>query len=82
MRSTASPAMAALHMRNYTFQGHEATPEEMAKLVLAQAEEHQWMEDNLPEDDAALPFSEADISALRQARIKVGQDLVYMRFDQ
>jgi very-short-patch-repair endonuclease/Cdc6-like AAA superfamily ATPase len=69
---------AALHMRNYTFQGREATPEEMAKLVLAQADEHQWMDDDLPEGNAAMPFSEADISAIRQARIKVGQDLVYL----
>jgi very-short-patch-repair endonuclease len=69
---------AALHMRNYTFQGHEVTPEEMAKLVLAQVDEHQWMDDDLPEGDAAIPFSEADISGLRQARIKVGQDLVYL----
>jgi very-short-patch-repair endonuclease len=69
---------AALHMRNYTFQGREVTPEEMAKLVLAQVDEHQWMDDDLPEGGAALPFTDADISALRQARVRVGQDLVYL----
>jgi very-short-patch-repair endonuclease len=68
---------AALHMRNYTFQGREVTPEEMAKLVISQVDEHQWMEDDLPESDA-LPFNETDISLLRQARIKVGQDLPYL----
>ena len=39
-------------MRNYTFQGREVTPEEMAKLVLAQVDEHQWLDDDLPEGDA------------------------------
>ena len=66
-------------MRNYTFQGHEVTPEEMAKLVLAQADEHQWMDDDLPEaDHKSLPFNDSDISALRRARLKVGKDLPYL----
>jgi very-short-patch-repair endonuclease len=69
---------AAQHMKNYTFQGREVTPEEMAKLVLSQADDHQWMDDDLPEDDTAMPFSEADVSALRLARIKVGKDIVYL----
>lgn len=69
---------AALHMRNYTFQGRDVTPEEMAKLVLSQVDEHQWMDDDLPEGDAAIPFSEVEVSALRQARIKVGQNLAYL----
>lgn len=70
---------AAEHMRSYTFQGREVSPEEMAKLVLAQADEHQWMDDNLPEDDAELSFSEADVNGLRQARIQVGDDLRYLK---
>ena len=37
---------AAQHMRNYTFQGQEVTPEEMAKLVLSQVDEHQWIDDH------------------------------------
>ena len=70
---------AAQHMQNYTFQGQEVTPEEMAKLVLAQADEHQWLDDRLPEEnDNNLPFNESDISSLRQARLKVVQDLVYL----
>jgi hypothetical protein len=31
---------ASKHMRNYTFQGKEVSPEEIAKLVLSQADEH------------------------------------------
>jgi very-short-patch-repair endonuclease len=72
-------AHAAQHMRNYTFQGQDVTPEEMAKLVLAQADEHQWLDDDLPEqDDSHLPFKESDIGVLRQARIRVGKDLPYL----
>jgi hypothetical protein len=32
-------------MRNYSFQGKEISPEEMAKLVLENAKEHQWFDD-------------------------------------
>jgi len=70
---------AAQHMRNYTFQGQEVTPEEMAKLVLAQADEHQWLDDDLPEqEDSRLPFNESDINSLRRARLKVAKDLIYL----
>ena len=69
---------AAQHMKNYTFQGREVTPEDMAKLVLAQADEHQWMDDDLSEGDVAMLFGEQDVSALRHARIRVGKDLVYL----
>lgn len=70
---------AAKHMRNYAFQGKEVSPEEMAKLVLEHAEEHQWFDDEPPSTkDGKLPFDDADISALRQARIKVGDDLPYL----
>lgn len=68
------------HMRNYKFQGKEVSPEDIAKLVLAQADEHQWMNDDLPSDEfeATLPFEEGAVSALRQARLKVGANLPYL----
>jgi very-short-patch-repair endonuclease len=72
-------AYAAHHMRTYTFQGQEVTAEEMAKLVITQGNEHQWMDDELPErKDSHLPFGEDDIRALRRARITIGKDLVYL----
>lgn len=70
---------AAEHMQSYKFQGREVSPEEMAKLVLAQADEHQWMDDSVPEGGTELPFSEAEIGALRKARILVGADLSYLK---
>jgi len=69
---------AAKHMQNYKFQGREVSPEEMAKLVLTQADDHQWMDDSVPEGGAELPFSDIEISGLRKARILVGADLSYL----
>ena len=67
---------AASHMREYKFQGRNLSPEEIAKLVLQQADEHQWMDDDIPEHKGeSFKFSEGDIGALRQARAKIGLDL-------
>lgn len=76
--STVS-AYAKNHVRNYTFQGRKVMLEEMAKLVLKQAETYQWFDDELPPTkDGSLPFDDSDISVLRQARLKVGADLGYL----
>jgi Rad3-related DNA helicase len=75
----AVASFADQHMRSYTFQGKEVSPEEMAKLVLSQADQHDWLDDDLPEKDTTLPFDEADISAARQARLKVGESLNYLQ---
>lgn len=70
---------ASKHMRNYPFQGKEVSPEEMAKLVLQQADEHEWFDDEPPESaDGTVPFTDADVSAMRKARLHVGEDLVYV----
>lgn len=71
-------AFASKHMRNYSFQGREVTPEEMSKLVLQDAEKHQWFDDEPTAAADKLPFGDADISALRDARVKVGQDILYL----
>ncbi|MBS7350810.1 MAG: AAA family ATPase, partial [Comamonas sp.] len=68
---------AQRHMRHYTFRGKQVSPEEMAREVLEQAEQHQWFDDEPPEVQE-LPVADADISALRQARKAVGDDLVYV----
>ncbi len=70
---------AGRHMRSYSFQGKEVTPEEMAKLVLGQADQHTWFDDEPPTTaDGVLPLSDDDVRALRQARMKVGEDLPYV----
>jgi len=76
---SAVSAHAASHMRQYKFQGREASPEEIAKLVILQADEHQWLDDELPEDlGENLSFVDSDIATLRHARGKVGSDLSYL----
>lgn len=70
---------AGKHMSNYSFQGKDMSPEDMAKLVLEQAEEHQWFDDEPPDPPAGgLPFNGEDINALRRSRMRVGDDIVYV----
>jgi len=70
---------AAKHMRHYSFQGRESTPEEMAKAVVEHAQEHEWLDDEPPASkDGGLPVPDGDIDALRKARREVGEDLVYL----
>ena len=72
-------AYARKHMERYAFQGREVTPEEMAKVVIETADQHEWFVDEVPvSSDSTLPFDDSDISALRQARLAVGQDLAYL----
>ena len=68
------------HMRTYTFQGKELSPEEIAKYVTSQADVHRWFDDDLPANDfqSNLPFDEGVIGWLRQARMKVGSRLTYL----
>ncbi len=54
------------------------SPESLARRVVAQAERHGWLGDPLPAD-AVPKFDEADMSALRRARMRLGPDLVYLQ---
>lgn len=70
---------ASNHMRNYSFQGREVTPEEMAKLVLQQAEAHEWFDDEPPESkDGSLPLDGEAVASLRRSRMAVCEDLAYL----
>jgi very-short-patch-repair endonuclease len=72
-------AYADKHMRTYSFQGKDVSPEEMAKLVMLSSEDHAWFDDTPPAStNGSLQFDDAEISALRQARIRVGEDLPYL----
>jgi very-short-patch-repair endonuclease len=70
---------ARKHMQSYSFNGREITPEEMAKVVIETSDQHEWFDDDVPVTaESSLPFGDAAISALRQARLAVGQDLNYL----
>lgn len=72
---------ASRHMQTVRFQDKDITPEELAKLVLDSAETHEWFDDEPPVGDAGhLPFNDADVAALRRARMTVADDLPYLPF--
>jgi very-short-patch-repair endonuclease len=72
-------AFAAKHLSSFNYRGRDVTPADMAETVMRQAKDHQWFDDDIPmARGAPLPFDESHISALRQARIKVGDDLPYL----
>ena len=69
-------AYASKHMQQCQFRGREVMPEEMAKLVLQDAQAHEWFDDEPPATkDGTLPFDDAAVIALRRARMAVGTDL-------
>ena len=72
-------AYAGEHMQQCRFQGREVMPEEMAKLVLQDAQAHQWFDDEPPATKGGvLPFDDATVFALRRSRMAVGTDLGYL----
>lgn len=76
---SAVTGYASKHMRSYSFEGKEVTPEEMAKQVLANTEEHQWFDDEpTSETGENHLFNDTDITLLRHARMRVSEDLVYL----
>ncbi|MGW8390471.1 AAA domain-containing protein [Pseudoduganella sp. HUAS MS19] len=78
MADQSAAAYASKHMRSYSFQGRDVSPEEMAKTVLEQMELHSWFDDMPPpSQDGSLGFNDEDINALREARLVVNDDLSY-----
>ncbi len=70
---------ASKHMQKCRFQGREVMPEEMAKIVLQDAQAYEWFDDAPPSGkDGGLPFDDAAIISLRRARMLVGSDLGYL----
>lgn len=72
----AVEALARRHMSSFKYQGEVVTPEEMARLVLAQSSEHQWFDDS--PKSATPELTEPDVRALRMARQALGSRLVYL----
>lgn len=66
-------------MRNYPFQGRQASPEELARFVLDDEDKYCWLDDELnAKAHGSISFGDNDISSLRQARIQAGRDLPYL----
>ncbi|MBK6851985.1 MAG: AAA family ATPase [Burkholderiales bacterium] len=74
-------AHALRHMETYAYQGRSMMPEELARLALEQAEQHQWFDDEPPaKKDGVLPVDDAALNGLRRARLMVGTDIAYLGF--
>ncbi|MFN8709689.1 MAG: AAA domain-containing protein, partial [Planctomyces sp.] len=70
---------ASSHMKSHQFQGQAVSPEDMAKSVMEQADENQWLDDDLPEgNDSLEKLYVRDINVLRDARMRIGQDISYV----
>lgn len=72
-------AYAHRHLEKFSYQGRELMPDELARLVLEQSEQHQWFDDEPSgSKSGALPVDDAAINSLRRARLTVGADIVYV----
>lgn len=70
--------IAHLQLSDVEVDGIEMRAQKMAELVLSGAERHAWFDDELSLDTAhAPPLSDAEAARLREARRRLGKDLVY-----
>jgi very-short-patch-repair endonuclease len=70
--------LAERQLRDVPLPDGAVSPEALARRVAAQAERHGWLGDPLPAD-ATPQFGDAELSALRNARLRLGPDLVYLQ---
>jgi len=70
--------IAHLQLSDVEVDGIEMRAQKMAELVLSGAEKHAWFDDELSLDAAhAPPLTGAEAAQLREARRRLGKDLVY-----
>lgn len=68
---------AQRQMRTYEFRGKPVSPGEMAREIIEQADLHQWFDDEPPEI-LEIAVTEDEITALREARKMVGNNIAYV----
>lgn len=70
---------AEKHMRRYRFHGRDLSPVEMAKFVIENTVEFEWLDDE-PKSTMgnSLPFGNSDIVTIRESRRKLGKDISYL----
>ena len=74
--------LAERQLAGIKLEDRDVSPEELARLVLDQSEVHGWLTDPIdPKTQAQPAFSNEDVSALREARRRVRQDLQYLTCD-
>lgn len=71
---------ASQHMKAFPFRGSESTPAEIARYVIENEDRYSWFDDHLPVDGITdQHLDDTDIDSLRHARIRVGEDLCYLK---
>lgn len=72
-------ALAEKQLTHVRAGDREVAPSELAQLVVEQAAEHGWLTDPLDPQSQRLPaITAADFAQLRDARMRLGADLVYL----
>ena len=70
---------AAKHLQAVQFQGREVLPDQLAKQVLEQADEHGWFDDKLMTPPGTpVPLGDDAIRELRTARIEAAERLRHL----
>lgn len=71
--------LAERQLSRIKLEGRDVSPEELARLVLEEQSQHCWLLDPIDPQQHAQPiFTNEDISALREARRRVGADIQYL----
>jgi very-short-patch-repair endonuclease len=71
--------LAERQLARIKFEDRDISPEELARFVVEKAEEYGWFTDALdPKTQTQPGFTNEDISALRESRRRVGDDLKYL----
>ncbi|QPK62543.1 AAA family ATPase [Methylomonas sp. LL1] len=71
-------SFAEKHMKHYPFHGKEVLCAELAKFVLDNQDNYDWLEDEINSKHNTLRFSDDDIKSLRKSRADVAGDIIYL----
>lgn len=72
---------ARKHLQKVRFGEREVLPEELARIVVEQEQQHQWMPDKLTAEICDPAFTDLDVQAVRKARQTLRADLNYLGAD-
>jgi len=71
--------IAFQHLAEIEIDGVKMRPQKMAELVVTGREQHGWFEDDLTlQPEHAPPLSDTEVQRLREARRRLGPDLIYL----
>ncbi len=74
--------LAKAQLSRVKVDGREILPEELARLVIEQEAAHDWLTDTLEPGKHSVPnFTDEQVTSLREARRRVGEDLIYLACD-